>query len=407
MTKKQKNFLLITILLVSLIQMPGQATSPAINKIHTDVFPTLPLSLIQTTFSITSLCAALGAFIPATLIRRGLVSKRGIVATGMFMFGLAAILISLMNTQYWQFVLVAVLVGFAAAMFISPMISVMVDNFHGEEGRRAAGLQSAANGIGGVALSVLGGHLVNFRWYGGYLLLLAGIPIGILVLLSFPKGKLPRIRRSEESASSVTRTRLHSDVYYYTFFAMMAMFMFIVCVSNISVHLSRSGVDNYTVYAGYATALMMGGTFVAGLLFKKLNSRLGDTMMSLSFIMVFIGYMLISTFDTSIPAIFVGVFLAGSCLGIMTPQCIHSVSKVVDESNSATATALLTAVAPGLGAFLSPVIMTNLTTALGGDSTVYRFRFAAIVGICLAVIVGLLNLYRSKRRSTKAGGAEI
>ena len=266
MTKAQKNFLLITILLVSLIQMPGQATSPAINKIHTEVFPNLPLSVIQTTFSITSLCAALGAFIPASLIRRGIVSKRGIVATGMFMFGLAALLIAVLHAHYWQLVMVAAIVGFAAAMFISPMISVMVDNFHGAEGRRAAGLQSAANGVGGIALSILGGYLVNFRWYGGYLLLLAGIPIGILVLLSFPKGKLPRIRRSDEEGTRAPRKRLHTDVYYYTFFAMMAMFMFLVGVGNVSVHLSRSGVENYTAYAGYCTALMMGGTAVAGAL---------------------------------------------------------------------------------------------------------------------------------------------
>ena len=112
MTKNQKTFLLITILLVSLVQMPGQATTPAINKIYTEVFTDKPLSVIQTTFSIPSLCAALGAFIPATLISRGIVSKRGIVATGMFMFGLAAILISLFHTQYWQFVLVAVIVFF-------------------------------------------------------------------------------------------------------------------------------------------------------------------------------------------------------------------------------------------------------------------------------------------------------
>ena len=398
MTKAQKNFLLITILLVSLIQMPGQATSPAINKIHTEVFPNLPLSVIQTTFSITSLCAALGAFIPASLIRRGIVSKRGIVATGMFMFGLAALLIAVLHAHYWQLVMVAAIVGFAAAMFISPMISVMVDNFHGAEGRRAAGLQSAANGVGGIALSILGGYLVNFRWYGGYLLLLAGIPIGILVLLSFPKGKLPRIRRSDEEGTRAPRKRLHTDVYYYTFFAMMAMFMFLVGVGNVSVHLSRSGVENYTAYAGYCTALMMGGTAVAGALYKRISYRLGDYMMALSFVLSFIGYTIISRFDTSIPAILIGSLIAGACLGTMMPQCIHSVSKVVDDTNSATATAFLNAVAPGLGAFLSPVIMTNLTTALAGDSTKYRYQFAAFVALGFAILVFFLTKYRASRR---------
>ena len=376
MTKAQKNFLLITILLVSLIQMPGQATSPAINKIHTEVFPNLPLSVIQTTFSITSLCAALGAFIPASLIRRGIVSKRGIVATGMFMFGLAALLITVLHAHYWQLVMVAAIVGFAAAMFISPMISVMVDNFHGAEGLRAAGLQSAANGVGGIAL----------------------IPIGILVLLSFPKGKLPRIRRSDEEGTRAPRKRLHTDVYYYTFFAMMAMFMFLVGVGNVSVHLSRSGVENYTAYAGYCTALMMGGTAVAGALYKRISYRLGDYMMVLSFVLSFIGYTIISRFDTSIPAILIGSLIAGACLGTMMPQCIHSVSKVVDDTNSATATAFLNAVAPGLGAFLSPVIMTNLTTALAGDSTKYRYQFAAFVALGFAILVFFLTKYRAARR---------
>ena len=398
MTKNQKTFLLITILLVSLVQMPGQATTPAINKIYTEVFTDKPLSVIQTTFSITSLCAALGAFIPAALISRGIVSKRGIVATGMFMFGLAAVLISLFHTQYWQFVMVAVIVGFAAAFFISPMISVMVDNFHGAEGRRAAGLQSAANGVGGIALGILGGYLVNFRWYGGYLLLLAGIPIGILVLLSFPKGKLPRVRRGDKTEQRAERKKLHPDVFYYTFFAMMAMFMFLVGVSNISVHLSRTGFENYTAIAGYCTAVMMGGTAVAGAIYKRVSRYLGDYMMTISFIMTFIGYTVLSRFHTSIPAILIGCFIAGSCIGFMMPQCVHSVSKLVDETNSAIATAFLSAVAPGVGAFLSPIVMTNLTLALGGDSTTYRYQFAAFVGLGFAVLLFLLTKYRAVKR---------
>lgn len=400
MTKQQKNFLLITILLISILQMPGQATAPAINKIYTDVFNDKPLSVIQTAFSITSIAAALGSIPPAILIRRGIISKRAAVATGMFLFGTAALLISLMHTHFWQLVIVAAIVGIGAASFISPMISVMVDNFQGEEGKRAAGLQSTFNGIGGITLSILGGYLVNFRWFGGYLLLLAGFPVGVLVLLSFPKGKLPRVRHNENAP--IKRTKLPSDVYYYTLFALLAMFLFIVGSNNISVHLSRSGIKNYTAAAGYATAFQMAGTAIAGALFKKLTSKLDDMMMPLAFIMVFIGDTIINLFDHSLPMMYLGIMLAGSTIGIMTPQCIHSVSKLVDETNSATATAFLNAVAPGVGAFLSPIVMTNVTLALGGDSTNFRFQFAAFVGLGLAIILVFLTKFREKRRSARA-----
>ena len=82
----------------------------------------------------------------------------------------------------------------------------------------------------------------------------------------------------------------------------------------------------------------------------------------------------------------------------MMPQCVHSVSKLVDETNSAIATAFLSAVAPGVGAFLSPIVMTNLTLALGGDSTTYRYQFAAFVGLGFAVLIFLLTKYRAVRR---------
>ena len=87
----------------------------------------------------------------------------------------------------------------------------------------------------------------------------------------------------------------------------------------------------------------------------------------------------------------------------MLPRCIFAVSTLVDRSTSATATVIASSVAPSLGRLLSPIIFTNLTNALFGDSTVYRYGFVAFVVLLLGIAVTAVTLVRS--RKTGSAGA--
>ena len=139
------------------------------------------------------------------------------------------------------------------------------------------------------------------------------------------------------------------------------------------------------------------GSFCAALLFKKLSPRFGDMLIAMAFCLMFIGFTILNICDFSLVLMYLGIFILGSSLSFVTPQCTYSVSKRVDESTSTLATALLNALAPGVGSILSPYVVTNLTIAIGGDSTNFRYQFTAFFALVIALIVALLNKYRAKK----------
>ena len=181
------------------------------------------------------------------------------------------------------------------------------------------------------------------------------------------------------------------------FFYSAAIFFFMltynVCGSNISTHLAPLG---DTTLSGIATAIQMAGGVVCGLFFGKLSGKLGDKMMSLAFCAIFVGMMILSLFPNSIVMSFIGVFVTGSAMSMMLPQCMFSTSKVVNENTSALATSLTSCIAPGFGGFFSAMVFTNITQALFGSSTVMRYRFTAFVALAFAIVLIIIISYRAK-----------
>ena len=296
-------------------------------------------------------------------------------------------------------------VHFATCMFVLWMEFELLYNKHleqdvavmqrvrsDEERQYISGYQTSFINGGGIVMSLCGGALAGLVWYGGYLMLLLAVPVAIIALFAIPRVK-PRRDQTDKSAGQ-PREKLHPDVFLYS--ASIFIFMLIYCVggSNISTHLAPLG---STALSGVATAIQMAGGVVCGLFFGTLSIKLRDKMMSLAFVAIFVGMMILSLFPDSVVMSFVGMFICGMAMSMMLPQCMFSTSRVVRESNSALATSLTSCIAPGFGGFFSAMVFTNITHALYGDSTVLRYRFVAIVALVMAVLFFLLVTYREKK----------
>ena len=385
---KNKKFLMWSILLIAAVQMPNLALSPGINQIQTTVFPDRSLSAIQTTMQLPNLISPFLTIFFAFLIGKGILTKRGAIIAGLFVVGFAGALAVVAHSQYWQFALVSAVLGVGLSGYISNATSLIFDNFTDDERQYISGYQTSFINGGGIVMSLCGGALAGLVWYGGYLMLLLAIPVAIVGIFAIPKVKPKR------SAEKKTKERLHPDVFLYSAAIFVFMLIYCVCGSNISTHLAPLG---DTALSGAATAIQMAGGVVCGLFFGKLSTKLQDKMMSLSFIAVFVGMMILSLFPNSIFMAFVGMFISGMAMSMMLPQCMFSTSKVVNENTSALATSLTSCIAPGFGGFFSAMVFTNITQKLYGDSTVLRFRFVAIVALVMAVLCFLLVSYRQKR----------
>ena len=384
---KQKKFLMWSLLLIAMVQMPSLALTPGINQIKTTVFADQSLSAIQTAMQLPNLISPIVTL--AFLIGKGLLTKRTACIAGLFIVGFTGALAMVAHTQFWHLCMLSLILGLGLSGYISNATSLICDNFTEDERQFISGYQTSFINGGGIIMSLCGGALAGLMWYGGYLMLLLAIPVAIISIFAIPKVKAVRQEKKIKK-----HEKLHSDVFLYSAAIFFFMLIYGVCGSNISTHLAPLG---DTTLSGIATAIQMAGGVVCGLFFGKLSGKLGDRMMSLAFCAIFLGLMILSFFPNSIVMSFIGVFVTGTAMSMMLPQCMFSTSKVVNENTSALATSLTSCIAPGLGGFFSAMVFTNITEALYGDSTVMRYRFTAVVALVFAALLLILVTYRSRR----------
>jgi MFS family permease len=389
-----------TAFMASLMHMIGMAITPAINRIATTAFPQHPLASIQTALSLSGIVMPCVSLLTAILIRRGFLTKKDVVVIGLFILGATGILSQFLHTQFWHLIILSILSGIASGCYLTTIISVIMDQFEMGERQKIMGYQSIFVSVGAILCGFFGGLLAAWRWYGGYLVMLAGIPLGLLALFALPKEERKAVKRDDRPKKT---PKLHPDIFYYTAIVMLFMTAYAVCAANLAVHISNAGMGGAQI-AGTLTSFQMVGGACIGFAFGRLSRLFGDYLIAIAFLVLGAALTILNVFSASLPCAFVGVFLAGVSISLLGPQCIFSSSNCVDVRSSAVASSLINGLGPGIGSFLSPVIFTNLTNAIVPNSTNFRYQFVSVVALGLAVILAGLTALRAKRR--KAGRVE-
>ncbi len=394
--RKKQNVLMWTMLIIALVQMPALALTPAIHLIQTQAFPEKTLAQVQTVMGLSNLVWPLTSIVVAFLINRGKVTKKGAVVFGLVLLFVTGIFALLQHTFFWNLIALSVLLGISCGGFVTNAFGLLFDNFDDETRQKVAGYQTSSINLGGILFSLAGGVLATMIWYGGYLILLLGLPVAVLAFITVPYYKSPSAKISGDYTE---KSKLNPRIFYYAAIAFLFMMIYAACGANISTHIDKLG---NSATSGILVAVQMGGGVVSGLFFGRLSDKFGDMVMVFACTAVFIGYLFIGLFSSSLVMITIGIFLAGTSLSIMLPRCIYSVSTLVDKSNSATATVIISSIAPSLGGFLSPIVFTNLTVALAGESTVFRYLFLSGVVLVFGLTIALLTHRRTKKEKALA-----
>jgi MFS family permease len=374
-----------TILLIAMVQMPNLGLSSGANSIKESFSKTD--DVVQVAMSLPALLSTVSGFISSILVRLRIISKKNITVAGVALVGLTGIAAIAFHSSFELVYVYSVLIGAGMGAYIPNAQSIAIDVFDEQEFQTIAGIQSSFINGGGIILSLLGGFLISFtgQWSAMYATLLFTIPV-TFVALKFLPGDKPAERRRTSAAGSAEKRRsppLHRNVYLYT--AKILVFMLLYCVlsGNIAIHIANYDVGDAGT-AGVALALTMAGGVVSGFVFPKLSSVLRGNMATLAHTELFVSYMLLGFFPSSVAVILIASFIGGMSLSTMLPHCIFSASGYVDEANSAVASMLIGTLAPGTGSFLSPIVVTNMTQWLFGGSTSARFLFAGAASIAIA-----------------------
>jgi MFS family permease len=392
---RQKKILMITLLCIAFVQMPHLALNPAIAVIKESVFPNRSLSEIQTALSLPNLISMAAAVISALLIGKSIISKKAAVIAGLVCVTMTGVFALLMHTQFWHIIILSVVMGAGIGMYIPSTMSTLFDNYTEGERQIITGYQTSFINLGGILMSALGGYLASLMWYGGYLAMFFTLPVAMLALFTIPKVK--KEHKASGGTSAAVKSKLPLDVFYYGAFILIFMLIYNVLGANISSHIQAANIGDSRT-AGIAMAVQMAGGVASGLVFSKLSAKLRDYVIFLAFLSIFIGYTILNIGHSSLLLVYIGVFVTGMSLSLIIPQCLFSVSNIVDPTNSSTATSIVSCLAPGTGGFLSPVVFTNLTSLIGGDSTNFRFQFVGAVSLAVGIIFVLDTIRREKRR---------
>jgi MFS family permease len=393
MVKNNNKILLITIMLVALVHVPQMALTPGIARIKTDAFPEYSLLAIQSAITLPCLLSVVSSVVSAALIHVGKLTRKSATILGLAIFGASGLFALLFHAHFFQLIIAGLMLGWGTGMFVSNITSIMIDNFDERERQLASGLQGAFACLGGIILSFFAGQLVTYFWYGGYSMLLLGLPICAVCVVG-----LPRQKPAASAAAGRARASLPPDVLY---FSAVASFLFVMMfasfANNLSSHFQAAGVVNYSAMAGLGIAVNMFSGFLMGFVFSRLSAKYGDYLIAAAFVLLAAGYLIVSSFTHSLPLMLVGCFVAGLAVCLATPQGVVSVSRYVNEDNSFFATMLFSCVMNGAAGFLSAPVLTGITQALAGDDTVFRYNFIAALSLVIGALFSLSVARRAKR----------
>jgi MFS family permease len=386
---RQKNALKWTLLMVALTNMPSLALSPATEQIRQYFNVSLPT--VQTAMSFVNVIQIAVALIAMYLINRAVITKKLAVVLGQSFFVATVVFVLLFHESFWCVWCLSVLIGCSTGLFVTNAFGIMFDLFEPEERQKIAGYQTSCINGGGIAMSLAGGLLASFFWYGGYLVYSVGLILAILCAVNIPSYKTPKSVNGGEKHSKID---IH--VFFYAAGTLLFMMTYPVVGQNLSTHLSKS-FSNYSTLAGVCSSIQMVGGVCAGIIFGKLSKRLRDDIMVLGCCMLFLGFLLLSLFPATLPVILIAVFIAGASISMFNPWATYGVSVYSDPTNSAITSVIISSIAPSSGGFLSPVFFTNITNALSPDSTIFRYRFAAIFVLVFGLVIFLYNRFAARK----------
>jgi MFS family permease len=387
--------------------MPFMALNAIVDYIQKNIFMDKTYAQVQTAISLLNLFVLLFAILGAFIVTRRWLSKKTLIVTGLALYGATGIAALLLHNSFWNLWLYSVLIGAGSGFFISTFTSILFDNLSEKELRLAMGLQAIAVNLGGIAFGALGGLLAKHVWYGAYLLELIGLPVAILAIFTIPSAKrmLPAAKAAVKAAvkAPAKKSRLPLDVFYYAFATFIFFMLYYSCGLNIAAHLSNNGYPDPAI-AGAASSISVMGGAAAGIFFSKLSSRLKELMLPVSCVLLFAGFTMLNLGQSILFLNFAAVFIAGMALSILYPYCIFAASRYADESNSATATSIVQAMAPGLGGFVSPLILTSLASSIYPDIRLMNLRYQLFgyIALALGAFFFFGNRLRKKRGTAPA-----
>ena len=357
-----KKRLLYTILSISLLTvMAGAAIAPALGVIGAH-FAGLNQLLIQLIVSLPALFIILTNLFFPWLCR--LMKTRALVLTGLVLYVLSGAGAFFVD-NIWLLLVMRALMGVSVGMIMPLSTGLLAYYFPPEEQAGLMGLSAAMNQMGGVVATFLAGFLAGICWNYAFLVYLLGLFAVVLVALFLPNERL----QGRGGVSISLLKRFHPSVIG----MFLVMILFFIYPTNFA--LTASG----TLSEMGVTLTMVGldvVAFLVGLSFGSLMKRFAAQMKYVAPLGFAAGYLCLSA-GSSLLFLLAGSAVIGIANGIGVPY-LNTIGSVKAGKDAATTVMPLLSAALYLGQFLSPLIVSPISSAAGTSPYVTGVGIAVI-----------------------------
>ena len=357
-----KKRLLYTILSISLLTvMAGAAIAPALGVIGAH-FAGLNQLLIQLIVSLPALFIILTNLLFPWLCR--LMKTRALALTGLVLYVLSGAGAFFVD-NIWLLLVMRALMGVSVGMIMPLSTGLLSYYFPPEEQAGLMGLSAAMNQMGGVVATFLAGFLAGICWNYAFLVYLLGLFAVVLVALFLPNERL----QGRGGVSISLLKRFHPSVMG----MFLVMILFFIYPTNFA--LTASG----TLSEMGVTLTMVGldvVAFLVGLSFGSLMKRFAAQMKYVAPLGFAAGYLCLSA-GSSLLFLLAGSAVIGVANGIGVPY-LNTIGSVKAGKDAATTVMPLLSAALYLGQFLSPLIVSPISSAAGTSPYVTGVGIAVI-----------------------------
>lgn len=354
MGKNQKK-LTYTILSMSLLTvMAGAAIAPALGIIK-EHFASSPQILIQFIVSMPALLIIITTLFFLQISRH--LRTRSIAIIGLSLYVVSGLGCCFINNIY-TLLLMRVILGISVGLIMPLSTGLLAYYFPPQEQSHLMGLSAAMNQMGGVIATLLSGILATIKWNYSFLVYALGLIALIMVIIWLPNEKLDSKNKRGKDFKPRQLLKFHPSVIG----MLLLMMIFFIFPTNFAITAKSMTTLNVT----QITILMVGLDFIAsivGFIFGQLMDWFRDSIKYFAGIFFLMGYACIVLAGGSTAMLIIGCLFAGIANGIGVPY-LNTIASIKGGNNAVTTVMPLLSASLYLGQFLSPIIVTPLSTAI-------------------------------------------
>lgn len=267
--------------------------------------------------------------------------------------------------------------GIGCGLIVPSVLSLIIGFFDGAERSTMIGLQGSVGGLGSAVSALAAGQLLAFGWNWSFAVYIFSFAVLGLFAVGVPA--------RESATEGAAQTNAGSGKGSVAYLVLQAALMF---VSILALTLFVVKASTFIVDAGLGTAqqgsfaitLVSLGSLVAGALYGKIRSKLGEYAL-VAFHAIGAAGFVVAALGGSLATVMVAAFLIGYSMMALVPHLQENVSlRCADLGSVGTNTIL---VAQALGAFAAPYLGTLLGVFLPTLSG--QFLACAVAFVALAV----------------------